>query len=266
MKKLVTVLLTLLVVLSTMLFAEEKVGTVVDVVNNDTQFIYQYADSWSKQIYVSDNGDVHVAYKDAYVTGIDTGFVFKYANTTQEKIYEIPRSGFGVGAVLMDGVGNDVYMYTGKDYFTAWYAGWGSEYGKILKATDDGVDSLGMDTQNAYYADPMWAWIQDIKVIDNSMIYTFHCTWAATEWCVASFDGTTQQWGEKYNIGWTYPDQEVPGVRVQQKGDFYRNLTVAGALAVNNDGSELTVGVMSPFVNIYLFKGSFCGFIWADSL
>ncbi|MBN2281016.1 MAG: T9SS type A sorting domain-containing protein [Candidatus Marinimicrobia bacterium] len=266
MKKIATIFAALIVLLSASLFAEEKVGTVVDVINNDTQFIYQYTDSWSKQIFVDDNGDVHIAYKDAYVDGADTNFVFKYTNVTDGNTYVLPRSGIGVGTVLLDGAGTDVYMYTGKDYWTAWYYDWGSEFGKIFKVTASGVDSVGMDSQNGYYADPMWAWAQDIRVVNNNSIFTFHSLWSAIEWCVASFDGTTQQWGEKYNIGWTYPDQEVPGVRVQQSGIFYRNLTSAGALAVNADATELTVGVISPFINVYLYKGSFGGLIWADSL
>ena len=266
MKKIATIMLVLAIMLSTNMFAEEKVGTVVDVVNNDSQFMYGYTDSWSKQIYLDADGDVHICYKDAYVTDTDTSMVLKYANVTDGNIFEIPRNETGIGTVLMDGVGNDVYMYAGKDYWTAFYIGWGTEYGKMYKATATGVDSLSQDAQQGYYADPMWAWAQDLVVVENSLMYTFHSLWSATEWCVASFDGTTQTWGEKYNIGWTYDGNEVPGVKVYQKGDFYRNLTTAGALAVSDDGSELTVGVVSPFTNVYLFKGSFGGLIWADSM
>lgn len=264
MKKFVSILIVLTLILSAGLFAE-PVGTVVDSSMVDNQFYYGYTDNLTKRIYVDDAGDVHMVYRDNYTTTTDTTFRLKYANVTKGEIHELPDN--GVSAVAIDGAtGSDVFLYAARDYWHINIRGTWGKYGKIMKVTDSGVDSIGTDTQKGYYADAGWAWAQDIEVVSNETVWFMHSLWDAVSWCIASFDGTNNQFGEKFNMGWTYADQNVPGCKVYNKGAFYPNLTLSGDLAVNSDGTELSMAVLSPFNNIYVFKGTMSGLSWPDSL
>jgi hypothetical protein len=59
MKKISLIFLILVFLLPRNIYSSDHVGTIIDTVRNDTQFIYQYSDCFGSQIYVDNNGNIH---------------------------------------------------------------------------------------------------------------------------------------------------------------------------------------------------------------
>ncbi len=202
------------------------------------------------------------------MTDDDTSFVLKYTNVTTGKKYNIPTNGeLGLSAVVMDGYNENLYFSCGDSYYSAWYWGWGNirEYARIYHSRGDTVKFESCHDGNSCGCHGPWLWVQDIEVKDTNRVYSFSSSWSVTEWFVNQYQGA-DNWGDTYSIGWTYPDQELNGIRIHNKDKFYPNLTLGGALAVDENSDEISVVIVSPSTNIYIFKGTDNGTVWADSL
>jgi hypothetical protein len=260
------ILCPLVLLMAGNLFAGDPV--VVDHTGTDFQS-YWYVGTYGKQITVDDAGKVHIAYAKTWATaGADTGYQVMYANVTDEKILEIPSQNETApvqpGIVFIGGGKGDtpVFMYYGVGGRMYSYAD-DMHLQAMAKLAADGnsITPLGMQEDKNYYHNPYYA--NPIAMDVDNVNGIAHCILTnpgGAEVAYWNFDGTT--FGEIYNLIWSDAASEVPGKQVA--GKFRRHATKGADLAVNSDGSEVTVATLHPQCNIYLHKGSFGGQIWAD--
>lgn len=264
MKKVASLLMAALF-LGSMVFAGTPV--VVDQTGTDFQS-YWYTGTYGKQITVDDDGKVHIAYCKTFVTESDTGYQVTYANVTDNKILPIPSQEpddpIQPGVVFIGGGknGTPVYMYYGVG--SRMY-GYGPEMHlqAMAKVSEDGnsIEPLGLQQDQNYYHNPHYSNPIAMEVDEvNGICHIIQSNPGGSDVAYWNFDGTN--FGEIYNLIWTYPDQDVPGHRIP--GRFRRNATKGADLAVSADGQEVTVATLHPFQQIFLHKGAFGGEIWAD--
>ncbi len=265
MKKVTLVVSIMLLLLVSSLFAGEPV--VVDQTGTDFQ-VYWYVGTWGKQITLDDNGKVHIAYCKTFCTETDTGYQVMYANVTDGIKLEVPsqepEKPIQPGVIFIGGGknGTPVYLYYGVG--SRMY-GYGPEMHlqAMAKVSDDGnsIEPLGLQEDKTYYHNPHYANPIAMEVDEvNGIAHCIVTNPSGAEVAYWNFDGTN--FGEIYNLIWTYPDSDVPGKRIP--GRYRKNATKGADLAVNSDGSEVTVATLHPAQNVYLHKGSFGGEIWAD--
>jgi hypothetical protein len=267
MKKVTLILMvSLLCILTGNLMAQTTV--VVDQTGTDFQNFW-YVGTWGKQITLDGNGKVHIAYCKTWAKADgDTGYQVMYANVTDNKILEIPSQEpddpIQPGIVYIGGGQNStpIYLYYGVG--SRMYAyGPAMHLQAMAKVSADGnsIEPLGMQTDKNYYHDPHYANPIAMEVSSDGIV---HCLlsnpsgWELSYW---NFDGTN--FSEITAMLSVYPDEGVPGKEVPDR--FRRKATKGADLAVNSDGSEVTIASLHPKCNIYLHKGTFGGEIWADN-
>ncbi len=247
-------------------FAQSDV-TLIDVTGND--FTHdEYCGTYGRQITVSDNGDVHVVYQKTWATASDTGYNINYKNLTTDATDVLPyqmddltRPDPGV-AYIGGGVnGAPIFIYYGMG---GRVYKWGDMHHQAMaKVKDDGtgVEGLGTQDDRTYYHEPYYANPVSMEVSSATGIaHMINTSVGGDVLAYWNFDGTS--FGEVYNMFQSYPDNDVPGKNVP--GKYRRNATKGEDLAINSDGSEVTLASLHPACNIWLHKGTFGGELWDD--
>jgi len=247
-----------------MAYAQEVV--VVDQTGNDFQN-YWYVGTWGKQITMDDNGKVHIAYCKTFCTETDTGYQVMYANVTDGIHLPVPSQqpadpiqpgviyiggGKGTPVYLYYGVGSRMYAY-GPDMHEQ----------AIAKVSEDGnsIVPLGIQEDQAYYAAAHYS--NPIAMVVDEVGGFVHClftTPSGWEVCYFNFDGTN--FGEVYNLTWSYPDNDVPGRNMP--GYYHVNQTKGADIAISPDGMEVTIATLHPSQQVFLHKGKAGGELWSD--
>jgi flagellar hook assembly protein FlgD len=245
-------------------FAGEPV--VVDKTGTDWQNAW-YVGTYGTQIAVDDNGKVHMVYLKTWATETDKGFKLMYANVTDGTKLEVPSQqperAVQPSAIFIGGGHNGVpiYMYYGLGDFDYNY-GPEMHLQAMAKLSADGtaIEPLGLQTDKNYYHEPYYANPIAMEVGNDGIV---HCIltnpsgWEVSYW---NFDGTN--FSEITNITNSDAANDVPGKQIPAR--FHRTATKGADLAVNSDGSEVTIATLHPRCNVYLHKGTFGGEIWAD--
>ncbi|MEN8192742.1 MAG: T9SS type A sorting domain-containing protein [Bacteroidota bacterium] len=273
MKKLFSIILALFFV-SGSVFAQATLADAQLIDKTGVDFTYYwYVGTQDKQIVVDSDGDVHVTYTKAYVTESDTGYQVMYQNLTD---------GVSAAVPVHETEGDDPVKYNvswiggGKDgtpvYVTYSIGGRGYAYGPAMqnqamaKVNDagDGLDELGVQNDAFYYGDPHYS-ITTAMEVDNAegIIHVTVTNPSGWEFGYFNFDGSV--YGEVWNLSNANPGASIPGKALPPRHG--RTAATEGLdLAVNSNGSEVTVVSLHPFNQIWVHKGSYGGELWADDL